>query len=181
MANNDQPGDPTGATTLRGAPAGVDAKRVGMVAGVLALVALGAATVIFTVAGIHQNAQINALRNDGVLRVVTVTSCVGNLGGSGSNPVGYTCRGTWVADGQRFTEELPGDQLYASGARVEFVGAASDPGLVETASYVKSQRSSWRVFLVPIVLAVVLAGLLGALWSRRRKSTARRVQDAGGV
>ena len=69
---------------------------------------LAVLVVVFTVAGVHKNSQINRLRHDGVPVTVTVTNCLGLMGGSGSNAAGYSCTGTFTIDGTRYTESLPG-------------------------------------------------------------------------
>jgi hypothetical protein len=168
-----QTGDATeDVTALRGAPVDVDARRAARTVAPLCLVALLFATVALTVAGVHKNDQVTDLRDHGVGVAVTVTTCRGLLGGSGSNPVGYTCHGTYEFGGHRYDQTLPTNVLYALGTRVALVVAADDPALLSTRALVAAERPSWLVYRVPAVLFVVLVVALGLLvWRRRRAST----------
>jgi len=146
----------------------VDVRRLGrvVVGGCLLTVAVLAA--VFFVVGIHKNAQITSLRRHGVVVDVTVSGCSGLLGGSGSNPVGYACRGTFPLGGHRYDEAIPGDTLYPPGARVRAVAVPGHPPLLSTVRAVRSEHASWRVFILPTSLAVVLVVAVGALGIRRR-------------
>jgi hypothetical protein len=154
--------------TLRGAPVQVNARRAAVVASVVVLTALLGASVALFVSGARKNSQVNDLRDHGIAVEVTVTSCRGLLGGSGSNPVGYTCQGTYVVGDRRYRQTLPTDALYAAGAHVTLVAASDDPALLSTRALVAARRASWRVFLVPSVLLIVFLGALGWLVVRRR-------------
>ena len=142
---------------------------MGRVALVLCLAALAVLVVTFFVAGARKNAQITSLRTQGMPVEVKVSGCMGLLGGSGSNPVGYACRGTYLVDGRRQDEAIPGDTLYATGTVIRAVTVRSDPGLLSTVSEVDSERASWKVYVLPAILLVVLAGSLLALGLRRRR------------
>jgi hypothetical protein len=155
-------------TTLRGAGVDVDARRVGRVFVAMALVALAVFTVVLFVAGAHQNDQITRLRHDGVRVSVTVTGCTGLLGGSGSNPVGFDCRGTFTLGGHRYTDAIPGNAQHLPGATLRGVTVRDDPGLFSTVGALSTQHPSARVFILPAVLLVVLALAVGGLVLRRR-------------
>jgi hypothetical protein len=161
------PDDPI--MTLRGAGVDADARRVGLTLSALSAVALAVLAVIFAVAGAQRNHQIDQLRQHGVDVQVTVTTCQGLLGGSGSNSAGEACHGTFTLDGRRYTDAIPGDKLVL-GASVRGVTLRSDPGLLSTVTIVNSEHSSGNVFILPAVL-LVLAILVGALvnqrWRRR--------------
>jgi len=88
-------------TTLRGAAVDVDARRVARVLVGACLLALAALSATFFVVGASKNAQITDLREHGVPVEVTVTRCLGLLGGSGSNDAGYACRGSFTIGGHR--------------------------------------------------------------------------------
>ena len=156
-------------STLRGAGAGLDTRLVGRVIGALLLVALAVAGVIFLVAGLHKNTQISQLRQHGVPVRFTVSGCMGLLGGSGSNPVGYACRGSYTLDGHRYNEPIPGNSLHPPGAVLRAVAVPGDPALVITAPMLAGEHTSGTVFILPAVLLVVLALLVGALERRRRR------------
>lgn len=156
-------------TTLRGAGVDVDVRRVGRVVVALCLVALAVLVVVLFVAGVHKNSQINRLRQHGVAVQVTVSGCLGLLGGSGSNPAGYACRGTFTLDGHRYSESIPGNSLRPPGTKVRAVAVSGDPPLLSTAYAVATERASASVFIVPTILLVVLVLLAGALLLRQAK------------
>lgn len=166
-------------TTLRGAGVDVDVRRVGQVAIGICLVGVAVLAIIQVVAGFQKNAQINSLRNNGVPVQVRVTGCMGLLGGSGSNAAGYDCRGTFTLEGRTYTENLPGNTLLTPGSMLQGVSVPGDPALVSTPSIVAGEHASWTVFTVPVILFVLLAGILGVLFIRRRG--ARGARRAGHV
>ncbi len=144
-------------------------RLVGRVTLYLCLASVAVLAVAFFVTGARKNAQITSLREHGVPVEVTVTNCIGLLGGSGSNDAGYACRGTYVVDGRRQYEAIPGDTLYSAGTKIRGITVADDPGLLSTAADVAGEHASWRDFVTPTVLLVVLAGLLLVLGLRRRR------------
>jgi len=155
-------------TTLRAGGVEVDARRATQVILRLGLLALALLGVGLFVVGIHKNAQITDLRQHGVPVEMTVTGCLGQLGGSGSNTAGYACRGTYTIDGHRYEEAIPGNVLRAPKTTVRAVADPGKPGLVSTANDVASEHASAKVFVVPTILLVVLVLLLAAFGLRRR-------------
>jgi len=149
--------------TLRGASAGMDVRRVGLVVGGLCLVALAVTVVIFFVAGFHKNSQIASLRQHGVPVSIRITGCMGLLGGSGSNQAGYSCRGAFTLGGHRFTESIPGNTLHDPGTILRGVSVPGDPALVTTARALAGEHTSAKVFVLPTILLVLLLVLLGAV------------------
>ena len=91
------PGEPV--TTLRGASVNVDIRRVTHLVVGACLMALAAAVIILFVAGVQKNAQITRLHKQGVAVKVTVSGCIGLMGGSGSNIAGYDCTGAFTLAG----------------------------------------------------------------------------------
>ncbi len=154
--------------TLRGAGVNADARRVGMVVVAACLLALAGVTIGLFVAGASKNAQITSLRTHGVPVEVTVTKCHGLLGGSGSNAAGYACRGTFEIGGHRYDEAIPGYGLLPPGATIRGVAVPGNPPLFTTAGAAAAEHPSWKVFVVPTVLLVVLVLLLGAVALRVR-------------
>jgi hypothetical protein len=134
----------------------------------ICLVALAAAAVVLFAVGAHKNDQITRLRQNGVDLQVTVTTCLGLLGGSGSNGAGYACKGTFTLGGHRYDENIPGNILRPPGSKVRAVAVPGDPPLLSTAHDVAIQHASWTTFLVPTILLIVLVLLVGALLLRRR-------------
>ncbi len=137
-------------TTLRGAPVAVDSRRATRLVVTFCLAALGLAVVSLFVAGINKNAQVTLLRQHGVRVEVTVTGCRGLLGGSGSNAVGATCRGTFVLDGRSYSDTIPGDTLRGPGTTLRLVTAESDPGVVATVHQAETEHASWRILPSPV-------------------------------
>jgi hypothetical protein len=131
-------------------------------------VALAVLVVVLFVAGADKNAQITRLRQHGVAVEVRVSSCVGLLGGSGSNAAGYACRGTYTVDGHRYREAIPGDTLHTAGTSIRGVTVRSDPELLSTPALLEHENPSWRVFILPGILLAVLALFAGALALKRR-------------
>ena len=82
----------------------------------------------------------------------TVVTCSGLLGGSGSNPVGYRCWGTFTVDGHRYTKDIPGNVLRTAGTKVLVIADTEDPGLITTPSLLASEHASSGVFILPAVL-----------------------------
>jgi hypothetical protein len=150
----------------------VDARRLGRFLFALCLVALAILVVFFSVVGAHHNDQINRLRHDGVPVTVTVSTCQGLLGGSGSNAAGYSCRGAFTVSGHRYNEAIPGNSFYAPGTTLRSVTVPGDPALLSPARSVAAEHASWKVFILPGVLLVVLLLLLGVLLARRRRARA---------
>jgi hypothetical protein len=155
-------------STLRGAGVEVDVRRVGRIAGAICLVALAVTAIALFVAGANKNDQITRLRQHGVAVGVTVTGCLGLLGGSGSNAAGYECKGTFALAGHRYTEDIPGNTIRTPGSTIRAVVVAGSPPLLATARAVATDRPSWHVFVVPTILIVVDALIVGAVVVRRR-------------
>jgi hypothetical protein len=156
--------------TLRGAGVDANVHRVGRVVVGLCVVALAASIVVFFIAGMQKNSQINRLRQHGVNVTVTVTGCLGLMGGSGSNAAGYACRGSFSRDGHSYTEAIPGSTFYAPGATLRAVTVPGDPALLSPVRIVASEHASWKVFILPIVLLAILVLLSGAVLVRRRRN-----------
>jgi hypothetical protein len=167
-------------TRLRGASVNYDARKVARVAIGLCLVTVAVIAVVLTVAGIHNNSQINKLRHDGIPVTVTVTKCLGLMGGSGSNPAGYSCSGSFTIHGIRYVEALPGTAHHEVGSEVAATAVPNDPALVSPDSVLRSEHSSLSVFILPLVLLVVLAlliALIVVVRQRRRDPTGKTATE----
>jgi hypothetical protein len=158
--------------SLRGASVQFDLRRAGQVAVGLVAATLLVLVVVLTVAGVHSNNQIDTLHGRGVPVTVTVSGCLGLLGGSGSNAAGYSCHGSYTLDGRRYTEPLPGTSFHAPGSTIAAVAVSGDPALLSPDNIIENQHSSAGVYVVPAVLAGVLVVLLGLIVWRYR--TVRR-------
>jgi hypothetical protein len=155
-------------TRLRGASVDVDVRKAAQLVVAACLVALAVTAVVLLIAGIQKNDQTDSLRQHGVPVEVRVTNCLGLMGGSGSNLAGYACSGTYTFAGHRYFESIPGSSFQQTGSLVRGVTVASDPHLLSTPALVASQRSSWHVFIAPLVLFVVLVVLSALVLIRRQ-------------
>jgi hypothetical protein len=154
---------------LRGAGVQVDSRRLASLGIAVVLVALAALTVGFTVAGVHKNQQTDELHAQGVPVTVTVTGCLGLLGGSGSNAAGYSCHGTYTLHGHHYSEPLPGSAFHRPDSTIASVAVPGDPALVAPASIVDAQHSSASVFILPAVFGGLLLLLIAILVVRSRR------------
>jgi hypothetical protein len=154
---------------LRGAGVQVDARRLGQVAIAIVLIALAALAIGFTIVGVHKNQQIDQLHTQGVPVTITVTGCLGLLGGSGSNAAGYSCHGTYSMQGHTYDESLPGSAFHRPGTTIDAVAVPSDPALVSPVALADAQHSSASVFILPAVFGGVLVLLVVALIVRARR------------
>ncbi len=157
--------------TLRGAGVDVDVRRVARVLAGLCLLGLAVLTVVLLIAGVEKNAQVTRLHQHGVPVEVTVSSCIGLMGGSGSNIAGYSCRGTFTIAGHLYNEAIPGSTLYRPGAKLAGITVPGDPSLLSTPSALATEHASWRVFALPGILLVVLVLLVAAASLRRRRGS----------
>ena len=154
--------------TLRGASVNTDPQRLARVALGLVMGTLAVLAVVFLVAGIHSNNQIDRLHSEGQPVTVTVTGCLGLLGGSGSNAAGDSCSGRYTLDGHTYVEPLPGSTFYKPGTRIPALAVPGDPALVSPTAVADTQHSSAGVFVLPAVLGglfLVLAGIV--VWRHR--------------
>jgi len=193
MTVTDQPttGDPTGTpearrvddrteeplSTLRGAGGGPGVRQVGRVAAVVGLVALATTVLVLFVAAAHKNDQITTLHRHGVGVEVTVTTCAGLMGGSGSNAAGYACRGTFKLDGVRYEEAVPWASLNPPGTTLRAVTVPGDPALLATVGELRGEHASPRVFIIPALLLGVLVVLLAVLVLKTRRAPRRPSPD----
>ncbi len=156
--------------TLRGAGVNIDTRVAARVAAAVGLLAMAVVAIVLCAAGAQKNAQITSLQAHGVPVDAKVTGCVGLLGGSGSNPAGYDCRASYVYGGQRYTEDIPGnDQPFATGSTVKGIVASDDPALFSTPAALAGEHTSARVYVAPSILAsvfVILSVLLFVRWRR---------------
>jgi hypothetical protein len=167
-------------STLRGAGVEFNSRKVGGFLATLGLATTAVLVVVFTIVGVNKNDQINRLREHGVPVTVTVTSCQGLLGGSGTNVAGYACNGTYKLGGRTYAQAIPGTTFHSPGAKLRAVSDPSDPALMSLESFVRSEHASWRVFILPGVLLVVLAVVGPVVLAMRRRSDPRR-EDEGPI
>ncbi len=153
-----------------------DGRLVARVVVALLLVGLAVLAGALFVAGVNKNAQIDRLRHHGVPVEITVTQCIGLLGGSGSNGAGYQCRGRFTLDGRHHDEALPGLGFQAPGTVLRGIAVPDDPGLVTTSKDLSAEHTSAGVFVLPTVLLVVLLATGTLVAVRLRRGTTRSAE-----
>jgi hypothetical protein len=146
----------------------VDGRRTGRVLLYSALAAVAVTSLLLFVAGSQKNASITRLHQQAVPVEMTVGGCRGLLGGSGSNPVGYSCWGSFTLAGRTYRDGIPGDALLAPGSRLRMLTVPGDPSLVDTPAAVAAEHASDTVYVLPGVLLVVLLASVAVLALRRR-------------
>jgi hypothetical protein len=165
--------DTTARPSLRGPDARSINGRFWFVTGALLLALFALVIVVSFISATNDNARIDRLKDHGVAVAVTVTNCVGNIGGSGSNAAGYTCDGSYRVNGIHYREVIGSKTTSSSvGTKVRAVADPSRPSTIELASAVQASSSSVSVYLVPILLALSFA-ILTFVFLRRRATQSR--------
>ena len=165
---------------MRGGTVDVDTRRATQVLTTVLLIVLGVAVVVLFAADVTKNADINELHNHGVRVEVTVRTCEGQLGGSGSNAAAYRCTGLFVLGGRHVTVTLPGSSFHPLGTKVLLVTTTNDPGLVATVSQSRDDRASLGVFALPSLVLIAFLALVARVILRRRRTRSRPPTDDAG-
>lgn len=167
------PSEPRDVSSLRGPEAQPIGRNFWLVAGMLLIVVLAVIVTVSFISATNDNARIDRLKFHGVTVVVTVTNCVGNIGGSGSNGAGYTCRGEYDVKGVAYHEVIGAKTtLSTAGSTVRGVADPNRPSTIELASAVDSSTASPSAYVVPSLLALVLLAVIVILY-RRESAKAR--------
>jgi hypothetical protein len=170
-------GDQGPVTAHRGGTVDVDRRRAGQVVIGVCLVALTVTGVVLLIAGMNNNSQINSLRHHGVPVTVSVTTCMGLMGGTGANPAGYACDGTYSLDGTVYRQAIPGLAFHRPGSTLQGVAVPGDPKLLSTPGLIARQHASWTPFIIPGLLLLVVVAVLVAVYLRRPRSSGAPVPD----
>jgi hypothetical protein len=141
----------------------VDPRRAGTVLAVSLLLTLIGTSIGLYVAGSEANSRADRLQHHGIRVEAAVTTCLGLLGGSGSNAAGYTCRGRFVLDGVAHSEVLPGNGAHAPGDRMALISDPGHPGDLLTPSGLAGLHPGAGLYVLPSILAgaALLATALG--------------------
>jgi hypothetical protein len=169
-------------STLRGPEVRADVRRTTRIVVGLCLAVLVGLIIALFLAGANKNAATSRLKHNGVPVSVTVTHCLGNASGSGAVLTGYTCHGTYLLNGHRYTEVIDGsNQPHLGGEVIPGVVDPGNPTAVTTAHEVATTNPSWRVYIAPIILLIVLILAVAVLvWRvRRRGGPSDRAGAAG--
>ena len=163
------------AVSLRGAAAINVGPRFWLIAATIGLIVFAAVLVVSVDSVATNHARVNRMKSHGIPVVVTVTSCDGNLGGSGSNAAGYSCRGDYTVDGTTYHEAIGSKSTYSPpGAQVRAIVDPSHHTTVVLSSAVKASEDSPWAYGVLGLLAVALVALALALLRLARPSVATR-------
>jgi hypothetical protein len=148
--------NPPDVASLRGPEAQRIGGRFWLVVCVLVALVIAVFIAVSFISAANDNARIDRLKTHGTPVVVTVTSCAGHIGGSGSNAAGYTCYGTYRVHGVRY-QEIIGSMTRESptGTTVRVIADPSHPSTIELASAVAASSSSDSAFVVPSILAAL--------------------------
>jgi hypothetical protein len=157
---------------------GPEAQRIGgrfwFATGALLLTAFAVVIIVSFISATNDNSRIDRLKTRGVSVVVTVTNCVGNIGGSGSNASGYTCHGSYRVKDVRYQEIIGSKSTLSTvGSKVQGIADPAHPSTIELASAVARSSSSPSGYVVPSVLALLFVALT-LLFLRRLRSTRLR-------
>jgi hypothetical protein len=171
------PSEPRDVSSLRGPEAQPIGRNFWLVAGTLLIAVLAVIVTVSFISAANDNARIDRLKFHGVSVVVTVTNCVGNIGGSGSNGAGYTCRGAYDVKGVAYHEVIGAKTtLSTTGSTVRGVADPNRPSTVELASAVASSAASPSAYIVPSLLALLLLAVMAILYRRKSSNTRARTE-----
>jgi hypothetical protein len=168
----EQRDDSAGEGYIRGGGGIVDTRRLFRMTVGSAIVALAVLVIVLTIQAVHKNSRIDGLQRRGVPVDVTVTSCLGILSGTGITVTSFQCSGSFVLAGRTYNAVIGGSNVnHAAGDVVKAVADPKHPTSVSTASALVNAHSSWRAFIGPAMLFVLLVLLIaGAAWWSRRNS-----------
>lgn len=159
------------ATSLRGAAPATVGRKFWLLAGALGLAIAAAVLAASFISATNDNARIDRLKAHGIPVSVTVVACIGNLGGSGSNGTGFTCRGDYRVGATTYHELIGSMTTFsAPGTTVRAVADPSQHTSVVLASALRSSAASRARYVAPGLLTVVLFALVLALLRVARRS-----------
>jgi hypothetical protein len=164
--------------SLRGAAAAGDIRKAGPWFAIGTGILLVVIAVVVLLGSLSDRATTNRLKSEGIHVSASVTECIGNLGGSGSNSAGFTCHGRYVVRGGHYEEVISGLQTFApQGTKVAVIADPQRLSTIETVAQLEASTTS----MVPFVVsgALLLAGL-GLGWVGLR-SIRRRSSDVEAV
>lgn len=151
-------------SSLRGAAPGTIGRTFWLLAATVGLAVFAVVLVVNFLSVASDNSRIDRMKSHGISVNVTVTGCIGNIGGSGSNVSGYTCRGDYSLGGITYHEVIGSlSTLAASGTTVQGTVDPTRHSTVELSSAVKSSKVSSSGYVAPGLLSIVLVGLALAL------------------
>jgi len=155
---------------VRGPQAAPVARRTWTIVGAITLaLCAGLIAVSFESASLDY-ARTARLKSHGIPATVTVAQCLGNIGGSGSTPAGYTCWASYRVAGVHYHSVIGAMGTFASpGTPLRVVIDPAQPGTIELASAVAASTPTPRVYLIPTLLALAWSAVCAIAWRRRRR------------
>jgi len=171
----DQSHENVGDGYIRGGGGVIDTRRLFRVVVGSAIVALAVLVVVLTIEAVHKNSRIDGLQHRGVPVDVTVTDCLGVLSGTGVTVAYFECSGSFDLDGRSYNAVIAGSHVnHAAGDVVKAVADPKHPTTISTVTSLANAHSSWRAFIGPGVLFLLLVLLIvGVFWWSRRNSAQR--------
>lgn len=157
-------------SSLRGAPVAGDGRRLGRTIGwvlVLAMILLG---LVMVVAKVDDNNKAHRLHASGIPVTARVTYCLGQLGGSGTNAAGYSCKAAYMVGGAHFDEPVGGLSTFArTGSTLAGVVDPVNHTVLVTAASASRATSVTAGLVFPILVVVAGLVLVGILVATRRR------------
>ncbi len=161
-------------STLRGAAPIRPGRTVWLSVAIIALVIFAVVLVVSFLSAANDNARIERMKSHGIPVTLSITNCVGNLGGSGSNVANYTCQGSYTIKGVTYQEIIGGKSTYSpGGAHVRGVADPLKYTTVELASALNASKSSSTRYVAPGILTAVFVALVLSLFSIARRMKRR--------
>ena len=160
-------------SSLRGAPVAGDGRRLGRIVAWILVIAMIVLGVVMVFAKVTDNHKANRLHTSGIPVTAHVTYCLGQLGGSGTNAVGFSCKAAYVVGGAHYDEPVGGQSTFARpGTSLAGVVDPSNHTVIVTAASASTVTSPTAGLVFPIL--VVIAGLVlaGILVATRRRDPA---------
>lgn len=155
--------------TLRGAHTTTPRTGPWRVVGLLALVIVALTLAVSFFSAANDNARIARMKSHGIPVVVSVTNCVGQIGGSGSNNAGFVCQGTYRVHGTKYHGSIGSMTTFASfGTMIHAVADPAKPSTIILATTLDHSTASDSAYLVPSVLSLVFVAVVIVVARRRR-------------
>jgi hypothetical protein len=156
---------------IRGAAgANISSRGVARVLAGSMVVLLAILGIILTAQAAGQTARDHRLQQRGVPVEVRVTHCVGRASGTGVTDTGFTCTGTFDLDGRRYSDVIGGTTILRSpGDTLSAVTDPHHPAILTTAAAVATAPASWKSFIAPAVVFLMLLLSAGYTWRRFRR------------
>ncbi len=146
-------------TSLRGPEVAPPTRKLGIWLLFGCAVILIGVSVATLATAIGNASHVSRMKSQGVHVPATVTTCRGNLGGSGSNLASYTCYATYSARGQRYESVVGGLNTFtATGTHVSVVADPEDLAAIETTLLASSAESGPMTFAIPVLLFLLGIG-----------------------